>query len=301
MARDRSEPSRTRYGQPPGNFASSGQLVDVLDDGSLVLADVKGIDFGSNLSVTDNGDGTVTVSASASGGGFVTDPAFDIENQTFTDQGMSDDFADGSLAAQWTAVDISAGTISPFSEPTGIIYEERQDRGLFMQAASGAGNGGLRLDDMLVDGEEIIIACAPGPPNSDANNDHQIKVTLNDDDTGIISGTAVQIYFDGTDNGNIKLFDFGAGSVIGQAFDSGASARRIYFRITHLNGQLYFLYSPSGLAWEYIGSWSTPNDFDNIWIGLRHNGTTNTDAWAIAQFFWVRHAATNGGHDPFQV
>lgn len=39
--------------------------VGVEDDGSGVLADTSGIDFGAGLDVTDNGDGTVTVTASA--------------------------------------------------------------------------------------------------------------------------------------------------------------------------------------------------------------------------------------------
>lgn len=46
-----------------GGSSTDDTRVDVADDGTTLITDTGEIDFASNISVTDNGDGTVTVSA----------------------------------------------------------------------------------------------------------------------------------------------------------------------------------------------------------------------------------------------
>jgi len=57
---------------------------DVSDGGALVVADTTDINFGTDLSVTDDTDGTVTVDSTASGSG-----ADDSRVQMFARRGVS--------------------------------------------------------------------------------------------------------------------------------------------------------------------------------------------------------------------
>jgi len=301
MARDRSEPSRTRYSQPSGNFAGTSQLVDVLDDGSLVLANVEGIDFGTNLSVTDNGDGTVTVAASGSGGGgFVAHPRFDIENQTFTDLGMGDDFSDGSLDAKWTAVSGTNSAVDLFSLGSTAKYEET-GTALRMQPGTTNDFVELRQDSVPANGEEIIIAIDTADPDGDFNNESQIGFTINDDDTDRRGGTeSVQFYYDGADN-NIRGFS-NTGFAFSDEFvrgQMGGQGNNVYLRLSRFSDTFYAFASTTGASWTPLAETGDATAFNNFWIFMRNFGSQTYGG--IAFFRWVRRAATNGEHDPFQA
>lgn len=55
-----------------GNLDATDTRTDVSETGSTVVSDVTDINFGTDLSVTDDTDGTVTVDASIGGGGYST-------------------------------------------------------------------------------------------------------------------------------------------------------------------------------------------------------------------------------------
>jgi len=63
-----SEPSADKLLLNFGLRWAGGSNIETLDSGTTALAKTDGVDFGLNLSVTDNGDGTVTVDASGAGG-----------------------------------------------------------------------------------------------------------------------------------------------------------------------------------------------------------------------------------------
>jgi len=280
--------------------ASGGGGVDVEDSGSLAVSGSSAINFGSNLSVTDDGDGTVTVDASGGGGGgggFVADPRYDIENQAFTDLGMGDEFNDGSLDSKWKVPAGAAGTVDLFGAASSPgIYEEKGNA-LFMQPSNGFVD--IRQDTVLANGEEIIAALNTGDPDDDSNNAAQVGIAFNNDDTNHENGNdSIQFYYDGSDN-NIRAFVNSGFSGV-TAFTRNAAGpigNRVYFRVTRLNDLLFPFFSVTGASWSPLSTSADATLPDNFWVFAR--SSVGADFGSIHVVDWIRHAATNGEHDPF--
>jgi len=66
-------PKRGRWEPDEGN--ESGAVL-VEDNGTVVLDPAESVNFGTDLDVTDDGDGTVTVDSTAGGGGAAFNPSF---------------------------------------------------------------------------------------------------------------------------------------------------------------------------------------------------------------------------------
>lgn len=101
-----------------GELADLADVPDVSDGGSLIVSSVGDINFASNLSVTDDGDGSVTVDAS--GGGTTKNAASLTSTDTSTDINKT----------SWTQIpwnnqlDVDAGyTHDPANSPAQITFD----------------------------------------------------------------------------------------------------------------------------------------------------------------------------------
>jgi hypothetical protein len=88
---------------------------DVSDDGTLVVASVEDIDFGSDLSVTDDADGTVTVEAAAQ-----PDTHVDVLDGTTV---VVTDPTNISFGANLTAIDDGDGSVTVTADDDASTYK----------------------------------------------------------------------------------------------------------------------------------------------------------------------------------
>jgi len=106
---------------------------DVSDGGSQVVAEVEDINAGANLTVTDDGDGTVTLDASGGGGTDVSDSGTQIVADTgdinFDSGADVVDDGDGTVTVTVIKSYSGAASLPPpsnFSQPQ-IAYLETED------------------------------------------------------------------------------------------------------------------------------------------------------------------------------
>ena len=111
----------------------SGDPVDVADDGTSVVTDANEINFGTDLSVTDNGSGNVTVDSTASGGSGTTARSAEFPRSELQDGealSIPVPIADGEsiTVTRWGAITSAdttpAGLTIQLTEPGGTVITE---------------------------------------------------------------------------------------------------------------------------------------------------------------------------------
>jgi len=116
------------------NSSSTDTRADVADDGATVVEDVIELDFGSNVTITDNGDGTVTVDSTDTDTDTRADIAddgatviTDVQEIDFGSNVSVTDNADGTVTVDAAAdtdtrTDVSDGGATVVSEVTDINF-----------------------------------------------------------------------------------------------------------------------------------------------------------------------------------
>ena len=173
--------------------SSSDTRVDVADDGTTQVTDTEEIDFGTNVSVTDNGDGTVTVDAtdtdthtSVSDDG--TQTVSDTSDINFRKLITVTDDGDGSVTVDGSHVEIQdAGTT--------IAADAAQVNATTHLSATDDGSGGA---DIAVDLPAVVVDHPERPPIAELNDTQSIEIPVR-----VPDGSTLEVYrwgaFDASD------------------------------------------------------------------------------------------------------
>jgi len=234
-----------------------------------------------------------------SGGGIAG--AYDIEkggNPTYTDAGMSDEFNDGTgesgtingLAVKWTAVGGGAGTIDLYTDNIAdSVYDLDTRPGTMLVQSDIADIISFRQDDMLIDGESIVVSMiVPSPFDAIAtNNTYRAGIVVNDDNTQYSSGNYRGLVWDGSDVARVIHY---TGSTVYADHTIAPAGGRCYFRISRVSSVLHLFFSKDGILWIDCASVAI-GTFDNFWI-IFDQSISSADGSAIAGVEWVRHVAS---------
>lgn len=291
-----------RRNEGNGGGLSAGDDITELDatahrtfysDGS---GDIQELAHGTSGHVLTSNGASSAPSWQASGGGSggQIQGAYDIEDATFTDAGMTDEFGSSTLDGQWTAVGVSSGTVGLLASTEAYDLTTRSGT-LLVQVGSNTGHIGFRVDDMLTNGEQIIVSCGASYPveNVAVNNQYRVGISANDNDSDPEGGDFVIFYWDGTTDG-MKGFD---GTTTTHHSNSYTAGSRFYLRMARDSDTLYGFWSFDGTVWANLGSDSVASK-DNFWIWTDSNAAFNSGPYPVTVFNWVRHVA-NTNFDPW--
>lgn len=274
-----------------------GSAIVVKDEAIVLTSGVTSLDFvGGGITATTVGnDVTVTVASGVGGGS--TYSFFDIDKPKAAADTPDDEFSESTLDGKWTVVSGSSGTVSLFESANVSKYDLTTRPGnLLMQVGqTGAQEVMLRQDYTLPDGKSIIASISPALM-SDAesgieNNELQIGISLNDNDTGHAAGNSSEAFFDANADGwrVIHVIHNGGSTTVG-SFPNGAMpdpAKKMYFRISRVGSSYTVFWSGDGSTWFPLTSDTPAVTFDNVWIWAESSATFG-DPIPIQVFDWVR-------------
>ncbi len=206
-----------------------------------------------------------------------------------TSDTLDDEFDSTTLDAKWTAVSGSSGTIDPFEVGEVNIYDLTTRSGWLLIQAGNDGTNivSLRQDLTLGDGESVLLAISPSILDDAnlANNEQQIGIALNDNDTEYSSGNRFQVYCvtnPDTDQMNVETFD---GSVL--VFSEHAVRGMVYLRISRIGLTYWGWFSQDGSNWSLVSSDTAGGALTNLWI-FCNNAAAGTDPVPIHAVHWIR-------------
>jgi len=257
-----------------------------------------------------------------SGGNVSAYVAIGPRRPSYTDLGMSDEFLDATgqsgstngLAAQWTAVNASSGTVDLIARPATAIYDFATRPGTMLVQVKESTISDFLQADILADGEELIVAITvPGVGGSAVSNGLTISVGFNSDATSLQTGTYDRFSLDGTEqgaSGSWRMLHWNGSQVLGQSADTSLVGRTIYFRVIRDGDIFHGLWSvvdpdDSRCAWTPLGSFdNSSRGHTKTWLAF--NCAAITDAQktgtyeleSIAVVHYVRHKAY-AGLDPW--
>ncbi len=225
---------------------------------------------------------------------------FDINKPKAITDTPDDEFNSSTLNAKWTAVAGSSGTVDLFESSNVSEYDLTTRPGnLLMQVGqTGAQEVMLRQDYTLADGESIIVAVTPtlmsddtgGTSSGITNNELQIGLSVNDDNTDHDAGNSHEVFFDANDNGwRIIQQAHNGASVVGGVTPGNAmpDMQKMYFRISRVSSVYYGFFSADGTNWFPLAGDTPAGTYDNVWIWVRSVATFG-DPIPIQAFDWVR-------------
>ena len=230
--------------------------------------------------------------------------AYDIEGDgspTYTDAGLSDEFASGTLDGQWTAVGMSSGTVSLLTaNPTDSVYDLSTRPGSLLVQVKPADHPFLRADSFIASGEQIIASISVAHPGDTVpgGNTMWAGVGYNDDDTDPYAGNDGQLFWDGADDDRVVFSANSGATGFGIINNSAPSGSRAYFRLVRDSNTIYAYYSLDGSAWSSLNSSTTAvSTANNFWLIFDCRAGT-PDFAPILAVNWVRHVA-NQNLDPW--
>jgi hypothetical protein len=219
-----------------------------------------------------------------------------------------DEFNSTTIDAKWTVVSGTAGTASLFGNAggaTNAVYDLSTRPGwMLMQTGTTTGNTvQLRQDYTIPDGSSIVVALAIASPSQDASpgpgwadNELQVGITLNTDDTGATAGAAgIDFYAMEVDANSTDV------QVVGRGMTSGGTSistiwrpigTMIYLRIARTGLVYYPYFSMDGFTWAPMDDVTFASALTNIWIFHRNVATQGTPT-GVTAWAWVRLGSNN--------
>ncbi len=288
--------------QELGAGGGGGGVAD-LDD----LTDVVISSPATDQVIKYNGTNWINGTSPGGGSGNISG-AYDIEaNTSYTDAGMSDEFASGTLDAKWTA-SVSSGTITFPGQPGTGVYDLTSRSGtlLLQPAYSTSASQGitLRQADGLTSGESLVLSCAlPYLAKYTTTTYTTLIWGLNSSTTTSRTGTYQQMYLlvnSNTENSNLPSLvartDAGIQRTITLHQDI---TQRVYLRFTRATvnsiDSFVWMYSMDGTVWSPFWQ-STAANFTTMWIVVENNTQTNPSIAPVYPLNWIRHVASTA-HD----
>lgn len=233
--------------------------------------------------------------------------AYDIEAGSYTDVGMSDEFASGTLDAQWNTA-ISSGTIDFPGQPGSACYDLTSRSGtLLLQPAystSALQSMSLRQADGLTSGESLVVSFAlPWMAKYASTTYTYFGVALNSSTTSPQTGTFNLMWcivnHSGTNsNAPSLVMQNDSGTQIAKVIDYAVS-QRIYLRISRktIGGtdSFVWLFSTDGISWSPFWM-NTATNFTQMWLIAEVNTQTSPSISPVFPVNWIRHVAATA-HD----
>lgn len=258
----------------------------------LNVVSVTALVAGSNVTLTQSGN-DITIASSGGGGGGAGNiyGAYDIEDATYTDLGLSEEFEDGTLNSAWTVETGTAGTVDPLATVTGAKYDlTTRSKGMLVQTDNTSTSLRLRAAT-IADGEQLLVSfSAPFPPAS-SNNAYVPRLGLSGTTTAFSSPRS-EMYFDGTNTNSISSFTTSesVGLTIG-----ALPSLRFYFRLVRDGDTYHYFHSNDGTSWSPIRA-TTASTAAYVWIMLGSGSAWTRTATGdpIGCINWIRHCAYTG-------
>lgn len=292
--------------------AAAGSLTVEEEDASPSVGSVSKIQV-PNGSLTNDGGGTVSLSYAAAshshGGADLEIPTLFQSTKASADT-PDDEFDGTSLNGKWTKVDGTETGIGNLLASTGAGLLEVGERPgwLAMQVGTAAGDSvELRQDYTLPDGA-CIVAYMSVPIDwsaaAVANNEIWAGIGVNDNDTGIFSGTSGQtahMLFD-TDVGGYRLIGLSATTPTYIGINNGSADSfangGFFFRIDRSGLNYDLFWSIDGFSWNYVGRKTMATAANNVWLWAWCNATMGQrmTVWVP----WIRQG-TALAHDPWTL
>jgi hypothetical protein len=246
-----------------------------------------------------------TSPGAGTGSGAQITGAYDIETPgTYTDAGMSDEFASGTLDGQWTTISGTVGSVT-YANNTGSVsmtatpgtglYDLSTRPGTLLFQSDYTDQFAAYQSTIPSSGEQIIVSMLIPEIPSFANNAFTAGISFTSSTSSPESGTYARCYYDGSDVGAFKLFD---GSTLLGSVEQSFAPGRWYMRAIRANSNIYFYVSRDGTIWAEVGV-KPDTSMANFWIFMGHYAVPSALGIApIGGFNWVRHVA-NTSFDPW--
>ena len=266
----------------------------VIQSESISLPQRSKLDFRGSVLVTDdeeNDSTIVNVTISGTSDTIGTMPSIDVEKTTVDTP--DDEFNSSTLDAKWTVVAGTSGTVSNTST-SGGIYDLATVSGLLLTQTNNGNNVRLRQDYTLPDGSSIVVCCIFNT-TSDAqsgilNNQTQIGIMLNGDDSNPLSASRIEYIVDANAEGWRLYATNGTTSLstpTGSGVTSALIAHKVYLRVYRDGLDYYCSYSYDGILWSFFKKLTLASAADNVWI--RSDSSADIDGPSpINGFDWIR-------------
>lgn len=200
-----------------------------------------------------------------------------------------DDFTAATLDAKWTAVAGSLSTVSLLGSG-GSIYDLTTRPGDLLCQVSNTNHVKLRQDYTLPDGSSIIMAFTASVPATISDNELQIFLSLNDNNTDKEAGNSFSVFMD-TDSltWQIQSRANGAGGAALSDFNPPLGGT-VYLRITRAGLVYTSFYSLNGDVWINASTQTPAGAYDNIWITVECLAASGPPT-GISAIHWIRQGS----------
>ncbi len=284
-----------------------GSGITVKEDGSSEGTGITTLDFTTGLDVSVAST-TATISASGGGGSGNISGAYDIEaNTSYTDAGMSDEFASGTLNGKWTTA-TSSGTIDYPGQPATGVYDLATRSGtLLLQPAfstSAETSISLRQTDSIASGESLVLSCGvPRTPDFAGQYYTVCAIHLNSSTTSHTTGTYNAIRamagLSGVQSGAAVVdMTTNSGSQRSAAYQPAVGGR-IYLRISRKTvggtDSFIWMYSHDGTTWNFLNI-NSASSFTQVWVAVTQAQQVSGNISNVFPINWIRHVASTA-HD----
>lgn len=231
--------------------------------------------------------------------------AYDIESGTYTDAGMSDEFASGTLDAQWTTA-LSSGTIDFPGQPASSRYDLGTRPGTLLLQPQYTTSGvamELRVAGGPSNGQSVVISMTlPKPGIISTGYIAYIGLYFNSSTTSSTTGTyrAMRLVLnDSATNSSLPTMQVIADSgSLATETNYAIAGTRLYLRKTRKTvastDMDFYFYSLDGTSWSSLYSQAAVST-TQMWI----RAVTSANASNLSPVFpvhWIRHVASTA-HD----
>lgn len=195
---------------------------------------------------------------------------------------LDDEFPGSTLDAKWTAVDGTAAAIELWDAAGAGVFQVR-DGMLFMKVGTASGDSvEIRQDHALADAKCVIMPvffAIDHDGAASANNEISVMLGVNQDDTGIIAGTAgltQTVLLDTEASGAIRLAQYDGTTASGEGGASNWYVGCTMLRIDRdgLDYIASYHNGPYGYGWTRLGKKAMASQATNLWIAARCLATT---------------------------
>lgn len=232
--------------------------------------------------------------------------AYDIEAGSYTDAGMSDEFASGTLDAQWTTA-TSSGTIDFPGQPATARYDLGSRPGtLLIQPAystSALQRSTFRQNDNVSSGESLVLSCALPYLAKFASTTYTFLGFLLSD-SGTYPGTnwtllraVINLTTANSSAATVEVTN--QTGALRQVPIDLATSQRLYLRISRktINSidSFVWLFSVDGIAWTLLYQ-NTATNYTDLHLTCEVNQQSNPSIAPVFPVNWIRHVAATA-HD----